>query len=93
VTFDRTIAELDQLLQADAARKERSLGLLRSVVRNLDGGLLPPDEEPMVAGDGRPQRRGVMPAARPFVPMPKRTTHGGRFGPAVVAKLRERALR
>lgn len=93
MSFERTIAELDQLLQAEAARKEGSLGLLRSVVRNLDGSLLPSDEEP-VAGDGRPgHRRGVMPAAPPFVPMPKRTTHGGRFGPAVVAKLRERALR
>lgn len=92
LSFQQTIAELDQLLQADAARKAESLALLRTVVRNLDGELLPPDEDPG-AGDGRLVARRLTNDGEPFVPMPKRTTHGGRFGPAVVAKLRAQALR
>lgn len=93
MTFDRTIAELDALLKADATRRSDALQQLRSVVKGLDGGLLPPDDDPMRAGGERLGHRRDLPPARPFVPMPQRKTHGGRFGPAVVAKLRDRALR
>lgn len=94
MSFDQTIAELDRLLQADAARKEGSLDLLRSAVRRLDGDLLPPAEDTGAAVDERLQeRRRVTTSGEPFVPLPKRKTHGGRFGPAVIAKLRAEALR
>jgi hypothetical protein len=87
------MARLDQLLQAERQRKEVPLNLLRSVVKGLDGVLPSPDEPGADLGDvARPVRRATAPS-RPYVALPRRTTHGGRFGPAVVAKMRARALR
>lgn len=91
MSFDETMASLDQLLQADAARKEGPLALLRSAVSRLDGEPLPPSEAPQGdPGLGHPRR--LTPDEAPWVPLPRRKTHGGRFGPAVVAKLRAEAL-
>lgn len=90
--FDETFRQLEQLLQAEAARKEGILSLLRSAVRGLDGGLIPADEPPG-QGDEVARRRGVTAPAERFVPLPVRTTPGGRWGPAVAAKLRAEALR
>jgi hypothetical protein len=89
VTFDATMAQLDQLLQADRDRKQGSLALLRSVVRDLDL-VAPEDDDPVGRDEGL--RRGWTAPRTPFVPIPKRTTHGGRFGPAVMAKIRRQAL-
>jgi hypothetical protein len=92
MSFDETIQQLDHILQADRARKEGSLALLRSAVQRLDGSPSLPDVEPLVERYERRDRRGVTNPPEPFVPLPRRTTHGGRFGPAVVAKLRAEAL-
>ena len=91
--FDETNRLLDQLLQADAARRANSLDQLRAVAQRLDGSILPPVDDPVPQGDGRRARREVTAPAEPFVALPQRTTHGGRFGPAVAAKLRAEALR
>lgn len=88
--FDATMAQLDQILQADRQRKEVSLGLLRSVVGALDGSA-PPLEDAGDGDEGRLPRR-VTATSVPFVPIPKRKTRGGQFGPAVLAKLRSEAL-
>jgi hypothetical protein len=88
---DETIRQLDQLFQAERARREGSLALLRSVVQRLEGPLTP-DPEPLEQGGGRGAPRGVTTPAVPFVPLPQRTTPGGRWGPAVRAKLRSEAL-
>jgi hypothetical protein len=90
VGFDETIAQLDQIFQTERQRKERPLTLLRAVVMGLDG-----DSHPPEPGDGDvvvSQRRATAPLGTPYVPIPKRTTHGGRYGPAVIAKFRARAL-
>lgn len=63
---------------------------MRAATLALDA-LLGADEDDPVAQVGRLPR--VPPARQPFVPLPKRKTHGGGFGPAVVAKLRQEALR
>ena len=87
--FSETMADLDHILKADRDRKAGALALLQSVVDGLDGALLPPEDEPVIE-----RRGGVSPAASaPFTPMPRRTTHGGAFGPAVRAKLRSEAVR
>lgn len=91
--FDETIRQLDHILQIERQRKEVSLGLLRSIVGRLDGGLLPPDELAEGERDERiGTRRRLTPAGEPFIPLPRRTTHGGRFGPAVRERLRAEAL-
>ena len=87
MSFDETISDLDQLFQADRARKEGSLALLRSAVQRLD--VVAPGDEPT---DLTPSRGSTAPARSPFVPLPKRTTHGGNYGPALRAKLRAQAL-
>ncbi len=89
--FDETFRQLSDLLQAEAGRRESALRDLRSAVSRLDGGFLPPDE-PAERDEGGRARRMVQPPV-PFVPLPSRTTHGGRFGPAVRAKLIAEALR
>lgn len=89
--FDETIRQLDQIIQADAAKLASSLANLRAVGQRLDGPLLP-DPEPLEQGDGRHRPREVTAPREPFVPLPTRTTHGGRFGPAVRERLRAEAL-
>lgn len=90
MTFDATMAQLDQILQADRQRKEGSLALLRSAVQALEGP--PAPWEPSGGDEAVAPRRTATPERMPFVPMPKRTTHGGRFGPTVVARIRAAAL-
>lgn len=89
MTFDATMAQLDRLLQADRDRKQGALALLRAVVRDLDLAASEADD-PLDRGEGL--RRGWTAPRTPFVPIPKRTTPGGRFGPAVMNKIRREAL-
>ena len=90
--FDETYRQLDQLLQAEAARVSRDRQRAEADSQRINGGLLPPDEPLMERDEGR-NRRGVTYPREPFVPLPSRTTHGGRWGPAMRAKLRAEALR
>jgi hypothetical protein len=92
---DTAAADLAALIARQAADKEVWLDKLRQQVRGLDEGensssLL---DEPMDTGAGS-TARGPAPTPQPqreWRP-PQRRTHGGNFGPAVVAKLRREAL-
>lgn len=90
--FDETYRQLDQLLQAEATRVSRERQRAEADSQRLNGELLPPDE-PLIERDGGRDRRGVTYPSEPFVPLPIRTTHGGRWGPAMRSKLRAEALR
>jgi hypothetical protein len=91
LTWDETIAQLDGLLQADRERKQGSLALLRSVVQGLEGAA-PPLDEPLEGGNEGRSLRGWTAPRDTFVPLPRRKTHGGNWGPAMRAKLRAQAL-
>ena len=93
MTFDETFRQLDQIVQAERARVENDRLRFAADTQRLDGSLLPPDETLIERDEGRRSRRGLTSPGEPFVPLPSRTTHGGRFGPAVRAKLRSEALR
>lgn len=90
--FDETIRQLDQIFQAERARVDAHRQRSEADSRRLDGSLLPPDEPPLGRDEGRGTRRGLTNPSEPFIPLPSRTTHGGRFGPAVRAKLRSEVL-
>lgn len=95
---DETVADLDRLNQKAQLRRASTLRSLEASVARLDVGASPLDDEEATAplrnergGDRpRPVREDSDPA--PFVPLPQRTTHGGRYGPAVVEKLTAIAL-
>lgn len=90
---DETIASFDRLHMTTQAQRSRSLQQLEGVVAGLDGSFGGPEEAPSVQ---RRERNGDrVPTSQdpePFVALPKRTTHGGPWGPKVAAKLRAAAL-
>jgi hypothetical protein len=90
--IDATIAQLDSLFAADRARQRESLARLQSIVSALDGSSSLTVDEHAEGSVWQERRREVTAPAEPYVPLPRRKTPGGRFGPAVVAKLRSEAL-
>lgn len=94
---DETIASLDRLFQAESARRSDGRRALEAIVARLDAvSLAEPDETPLAPREGSRDERGrrsvVGPDPAPFVPLPRRTTHGGPFGPKVREKLTAEAL-
>lgn len=95
---DETVAELDRLNQKAQLRRASNLRSLEAQVARLDVGASPLDDEPGATppGSGRDDDRPRVTARDsdrvPFVPLPQRTTHGGPWGPAMVAKLTSIAL-
>ncbi|MEI6357967.1 MAG: hypothetical protein WCP53_12840 [Verrucomicrobiota bacterium] len=84
------MAQLNGVLGADRARRDASMGQLRSAVANLYGS---PADMPDGSADIIPIRsQQPQQTQQGFVPMPSRTTHGGGFGPAVRARLRAEAM-
>lgn len=91
MSFEETMARLDGILGAEEERRRIGAAGLLAARSRLDAvGLLPDGPEPTERGV--PDRRESAPRPR-FAPLPRRTTHGGRFGPSVAAKLRSEALR
>lgn len=91
---DETIEMFDRLQVPTQARRTRDLQRLESVVQGLDGTYMEgPSEAPVRRERGGDRPAGVGPDPEPFVALPKRTTHGGDWGPKVAAKLRAEALR
>lgn len=90
--LDRSSAEsfatLERLNQAEEARRTKVRLSLDSAVAGISVEGAPLDVTDLT--DAR--RGGVMAAPPPFVALPRRTTHGGPWGPAVAAKLRDEAL-
>lgn len=88
---------LNELLEKDRTRRSVDLEKLRASAARLDA-LYSVSEatEPVVeaprASYGPTAARPEPQAEVPFVPLPRRTTHGGNFGPAVRAKLIAEAL-
>lgn len=82
--IDDTIADLDRLRQTDRARKSHWLERLQRSVDDLGIGT-PPEPE---SGEGQERGRIEHPAGIPFLPLPRRNTPGGNFGPAVRDQIR-----
>jgi hypothetical protein len=93
---DETIEQLNGLHLAERNRRRDGAALLQAAVARLDvAGLLQPDEIDPVPRERRDERSGrsaVEPDPVPFVALPRRTTHGGPFGPKVRDKLIAEAL-
>jgi hypothetical protein len=90
---DETVEMFEQLHAMTQARSERSLRQLEAVVAGLNGSF--DDDEPAIQSRYERQdedRRRTPPEPLPFVALPKRTTHGGPFGPKVREKLTREAL-
>lgn len=91
--LDRSTAEsmalLDRNNQAEEARRAKTRLSLDSAVAGLSV-----EGAPLDLTDLRTDapRGGVMASPRSFVPMPRRSTHGGPFGPAVRQKLVDEAM-
>jgi hypothetical protein len=95
---DETVAELDRLNQKAQAQRAPSLRRLEAQVARLDVGPGTVDDEPSSPpprserdGD-RPRVTADRPDPVPFVPLPRRNTPGGPWGPAMVEKLTSIAL-
>lgn len=86
--IERTLDDLSRILRAESERKALPLASLRETVARLDLGSPPEVEQ----GTAPPPALRRVTAPERWVPLPRRTTHGGRFGPAVAAKLRAEAL-
>lgn len=93
---DTAAAQLSALVARQAADKEAWLEKLRQHVRGLDdsAGDLSSTSPGEIEGQGaEPQgQRFRPPQPQPEWKPPQRRTHGGNFGPAVMAKLRREAL-
>jgi hypothetical protein len=92
---DETIAQLDQLHRLSSERSLTWRQSLDAATARLGDSSAPfveqvapgPSAQPGVEGASAPP-----PAAEPYYALPRRTTHGGPFGPAVRAKLLAAAL-
>lgn len=94
---DETIERLNGLHLAERNRRRDGGRNLEAVVARLDAAVpVQLDDEPESRTprerDERSTRSVVDPDPAPFVPLPRRTTHGGAYGPAVRAKLTAIAL-
>lgn len=90
---EELMSQLDRLHQTARAEDDRWLNLLRN--QTLPPPMAPSeDEQDVVVAPERPGRGLVPPAPEqsPFVALPRRTTHGGPWGPAMVRKLTDEAL-
>lgn len=90
-SLDETVAMLDDLSHRQRVNQNEWLGRLREhvaerpVVEDSDGETPPPPR----SRQERAGRSGAdRPDPRPFVALPRRTTHGGDFGPVVAEKIR-----
>lgn len=90
---DETIEMFDRLQSPLEQRRTRALQQLESVVAGLDGSFAEIDEAPVRRERPADRRAGERLDREPFVALPKRTTHGGDWGPKVAEKLRAEALR
>lgn len=95
---DETVADLERLNQKGRAQQGLLLPELKAIVARLDFGSGTAEDETVVAprrnergGDRSPTAPADSDPA-PFVPLPQRTTHGGRWGPKMVEKLTNIAL-
>jgi uncharacterized membrane protein YccC len=86
--IDETVAALDYLHRPAQERRARHLDDLRAVVAGLDGGMGTDAE----ADEGQVRERPMRSPGSPYLPLPRRNTPGGQFGPVVREKIREQAL-
>ena len=92
---DETIAQLDQLHLASRERQMAWRRTLDDATARLGDSSVPfmePDAPGPPAARSSAARVGTVAAETPFVALPQRTTHGGRWGPAMVRKLTAEAL-
>lgn len=81
---DETIEAFDRLQQSTLLRRSHDLQRLESVAAGLNGAYQDEPEAPLTR-ERREDRPATGAAPEPFIPLPKRTTHGGPFGPKVAA--------
>lgn len=93
---DETIAQLDLLHQSIRNRALTARQALDATVARLGESsapfVEPGDPQPPSGGTAPPRNGAVAEPSLPFVPLPRRTTHGGDWGPAMRAKLTAEAL-
>lgn len=93
---DETIERLNGLHLAERNRSRDGLRNLEAAVARLDAAVATqPDEMEPLPRERRDERSGrsaVEPDPVPFVALPRRTTHGGFWGPKVREKLTAIAL-
>jgi hypothetical protein len=93
---DETIAQLDLLHQSNRNRALTARQALDATVARLGESSVPfmePDDPQPPYGSARERSHPTATEpSLPFVPLPRRTTHGGDWGPAMRAKLTAEAL-
>ena len=98
-SVEETSAELDSLFAADRMKRAVALAEFEAYLRRLDEATAldpPPAHDPQVFRSGVPSSLPGPedePEDVPWVPLPRRTTHGGDFGPRVREKLIAEAQR
>lgn len=93
-SLDATVSALDRLHQASESRRTLSRRLLDGALARLDA-VVTGDIEGTYAPartNGAEDRRPPAPDPAPFVPLPRRTTHGGPWGPAMREKFTREAI-